>query len=166
MDKKLEAQMGTLTEYPVSKKKGKRCKSINFKKLSEGNRLILLIGLEDNKKVKRFVAKKNVRKISYSMIATEVQGDEAIENWQDFVYNTNRLFNQRVRSALKQGVAVVDKNFQNLETRIGFLESASLSGTVPAVLLVDKKLLKKDEYLQQQWKKDLLQVGVDKVYVI
>lgn len=55
MEKQLEAQMSTMLEYPVARKRGKIYRGFfkgrpNFKKLSEGNRLILLIGLEDSKK--------------------------------------------------------------------------------------------------------------------
>lgn len=56
MEKQLEAQMSTMLEYPVARKRGKIYRGFfkgrpNFKKLSEGNRLILLIGLEDSKKL-------------------------------------------------------------------------------------------------------------------
>ena len=171
MEKQLEAQMSTLRLYPVAQKRGKVCQGLfkgkpNFKKLSEGNRLVLLIGLENSKKVKNLVARKRVRLIDYSAIAAEVQGDEAIEDWQAFQLETNNLFYSRVKSALSKGVAVVDRNLRNLEIRLGFLEVASLSGTIEAVLLVDKKLLQKDSYLHQQYAERLLQVGVDKVYFI
>ena len=94
----------------------------NFKKLSEGNRLVLLIGLENSKRVRNLVARKRVRLIDYSAIAAEVQGDEAIEDWQTFQLETNNLFYIRVKSALSKGIAVVDRNFRNLEIRLGFLD--------------------------------------------
>ena len=167
MNKELDAQLSTLEMYPVSAKKGKVCKGKpSFKKMSERKRIVLLIGLEDSKKVRNFVAKKNVWKIDYSDIAVEVQGDEAIADWQMFQQETNNLFYTRVKSALEKGIAVVEKNFRNLETRIGFLEVASLSGSIESILLVNKKWLKKDSYLRQQHEKDLLRVGVDKVYYI
>lgn len=167
MEKQLEAQMSTLDMYPVSAKRGKIYKrKPSFKKMSERKRLVLLIGLEDSKKIRNFVAKKNVWKIDYSDIAVEVQGDEAIEDWQTFQQETNNLFYSRVQSALGKGVAVVEKNFRNLETRIGFLEAASMSGSIESILLVNKKWLKKDSYLHQQHEKDLLRVGVDQVYYI
>lgn len=171
MEKLLEAQLSTVKLYPVSRKKGKICRGFlagkpNFKKLSEGNRLVLLIGLEKSKKIKNFVARKKVWLIDYSAIAAEVEGNEAIENWNKFQADINHLFDKRVKRALAKGVAVVDANFKNLDTRLGFLEVKSLSGTIESVLLVDKKLLKKDSYLQQQAAKGLLQVGVDKVYFI
>lgn len=167
MNKDLEAQLSTLEMYPVSAKKGKICKGKpSFKKTFERRRLVLLIGLEDSKKIRNFVAKKNVWKIAYSDIAIEVQENGAIEDWQTFQQETNNLFYRRVKSALKKGVAVVEKNFRNLETRIGFLEVASLSGSIESILLVNKKRLKKDSYLHQQHEKDLLRIGVDKVYYI
>lgn len=167
MKEHLEAQLSTLEMYPVSAKKGKICKGKpRFKQLSERKRLILLIGLEDCKKVRKFEAKKNVWKIDYSDIAVEVQGDEAIDDWKEFKKETNNLFYRRVKIAPGKGVAVVEKNFRNLETRIGFLEVASLSGNIEAILIVNKRLLKKDSYLQQQYAKGLLQIGVDKVYFI
>lgn len=104
--------------------------------------------------------------MDYSAIAAEVQADEAIEDWQTFQLETNNLFYRRVKSALSKGIAVVDRNFRNLEIRLGFLEVASISGSIESVLLVDRKLLQKDSYLQQQATKGLLQVGVDKVYFI
>ena len=141
MEKQLEAQMSTVKLYPVARKKGKICQGLfkgrpNFKKLSEGNRLVLLIGLENSKRVRNLVAR------------------------------TNNLFYIRVKSALSKGIAVVDRNFRNLEIRLGFLEVSSISGSIESVLLVDRKLLQKDSYLQQQATKGLLQVGVDKVYFI
>ncbi len=171
MEKQLEAQMSTVKLYPVSRKRGKIYRGFfmgrpNFKKLSEGNRLILLIGLEDSKKIRNLVARKKVWLVDYSAIAAEVQADEAIEDWQAFQLETNNLFYRRVKSSLSKGVAVVDRNFRNLEIRLGFLEVASISGSIESVLLVDRKLLQKDTYLQQQEAKDLLQVGVDKVYFI
>lgn len=164
MDKQLEAQLSTVKLYPVARKKGKICHGLfagkpSFKKLSEGNRLILLIGLEDSKKIRNLVARKTVWLVDYSAIAVEVQGDEAIEDWQNFQLATNNLFYNRVQSALANGVAVVDRNFRNLEIRLGFLEVASISGSIESVLLVDKKLLQKDSYLQQQYAKGLLQDG-------
>ena len=171
MEKQLEAQMSTVKLYPVARKKGKICQGLfkgrpNFKKLSEGNRLILLIGLEDSKKIRNLVARKKVWLVDYSAIAAEVQADEAIEDWQTFQLETNNLFYIRVKSALSKGIAVVDRNFRNVEIRLGFLEVSSISGSIESVLLVDKKLLQKDSYLQQQATKGLLQVGVDKVYFI
>ena len=171
MNKQLEAQMSTMLEYPVARKQGKIYRGFfkgrpNFKKLSEGNRLVLLIGLENSKRVRNLVARKRVRLIDYSAIAAEVQGDEAIEDWQTFQLETNNLFYIRVKSALSKGIAVVDRNFRNLEIRLGFLEVSSISGSIESVLLVDRKLLQKDSYLQQQATKGLLQVGVDKVYFI
>jgi len=171
MNKQLEAQMSTMLEYPVARKRGKICQGLfkgrpNFKKLSEGNRLVLLIGLEDSKKIRNLVARKKVWLVDYSAIAAEVQADEAIEDWQAFQLETNNLFYRRVKSALSKGVAVVDRNFRNLEIRLGFLEVASISGSIESVLLVDRKLLQKDSYLQQQEAKGLMQVGVDKVYFI
>ena len=170
MEKQLEAQMSTMLEYPVARKRGKIYRGFfkgrpNFKKLSEGNRLILLIGLEDSKKIRNLVVRKKVWLVDYSAIAAEVQADEAIEDWQTFQLETNNLFYRRVKSALSKGIAVVDRNFRNLEIRLGFLEVASISGSIESVL-VDRKLLQKDSYLQQQATKGLLQVGVDKVYFI
>lgn len=171
MEKQLEAQMSTMLEYPVARKRGKIHRGFlkgrpNFRKLSEGNRLVLLIGLEDSKKIRNLVARKKVWMVDYSAIAAEVQADEAIEDWQAFQLETNNLFYRRVKSALSKGVAIVDRNFRNLEIRLGFLEVASISGSIESVLLVDRKLLQKDSYLQQQDAKGLLQVGVDKVYFI
>ena len=122
----------------------------NFKKLSEGNRLVLLIGLENSKRVRNLVARKRVRLIDYSAIAAEVQGDEAIEDWQTFQLETNNLFYIRVKSALSKGIAVVDRNFRNLEIRLGFLEVSSISGSIESVLLVDRKLLQKDSYFYKK----------------
>lgn len=161
MDKQLEAQLSTAKLYPVSRKQGKVCQGLfngrpNLKKLSEGKRLVLLIGLENSKKVRNLVARKRVRLIDYSAIAAEVQGDEAIEDWQTFQLETNNLFYRRVKSALSKGIAVVDRNFRNLEIRLGFLEVSSISGSIESVLLVDRKLLQKDSYLQQQATKGLL----------
>lgn len=171
MEKQLEAQMSTMLEYPVARKRGKIYRGFfkerpNFKKFSQGNRLILLIGLEDSKKIRNLVVRKKVWLVDYSAIAAEVQADEAIEDWQTFQLETNNLFYRRVKSALSKGIAVVDRNFRNLEIRLGFLEVASISGSIESVLLVDRKLLQKDSYLQQQHAKGLLQVGVDKVYFI
>lgn len=171
MEKQLEAQMSTMLEYPVAHKRGKIYRGFikgrpNFRKLSEGNRLVLLIGLEDSKKIRNLLARKKVWMVDYSAIAAEVQADEAIEDWQAFQLETNNLFYRRVKSALSKGVAIVDRNFKNLEIRLGFLEVASISGSIESVLLVDKKLLQKDSYLKQQDVKGLLQVGVDKVYFI
>lgn len=171
MNKQLEAQMSTMLEYPVARKQGKIYRGFfkgrpNFRKLSEGNRLVLLIGLEDSKKIRNLVVRKKVWMVDYSAIAAEVQADEAIEDWQAFQLETNNLFYRRVKSALAKGIAVVDRNFRNLEIRLGFLEVASISGSIESVLLVDRKLLQKDSYLQQQYAKGLLQVGVDKIYFI
>ena len=130
MEKQLEAQMSTMLEYPVARKRGKIYRGFfkgrpNFKKLSEGNRLILLIGLEDSKKIRNLVVRKKVWLVDYSAIAAEVQADEAIEDWQTFQLETNNLFYRRVKSALSKGIAVVDRNFRNLEIRLGFLEASN-----------------------------------------
>ena len=57
MEKQLEAQMSTVKLYPVARKQGKIYRGFfkgrpNFRKLSEGNRLVLLIGLENSKRVR------------------------------------------------------------------------------------------------------------------
>lgn len=113
MKEHLEAQLSTLEMYPVSAKKGKICKGKpRFKQLSERKRLILLIGLEDCKKVRKFEAKKNVWKIDYSDIAVEVQGDEAIDDWKEFKKETNNLFYRRVKIALEKELQLSKKTLE------------------------------------------------------
>ena len=147
--------------YPVAAKEGKICKrSPNFKKLDKKRTLILLIGLSENKKIRRFIRKENVRKITFSEIASEIQEDDAIESWTEFQRNLNT-------DALKKGTAVVEKNFKSLDCRLGFLEMAMEKNlAMETILIVSKVELKKDRELAKQLASRNLLKGIDKIYFL
>ena len=140
--------------YPVAAKEGKICKrSPNFKKLDKKRTLILLIGLSENKKIRRFIRKENVRKITFSEIASEIQEDDAIESWTEFQRNLNTEFSKRVQNALKKGTAVVEMAMEkNL--------------AMETILIVSKVELKKDRELAKQLASRNLLKGIDKIYFL
>ena len=154
--------------YPVAAKEGKICKrSPNFKILDKKRTLILLIGLSENKKIRRFIRKENVRKITFSEIASEIQEDDAIESWTEFQRNLNTEFSKRVQNALKKGTAVVEKNFKSLDCRLGFLEMAMEKNlAMETILIVSKVELKKDRELAKQLASRNLLKGIDKIYFL
>ena len=144
--------------YPVAAKEGKICKR---------RTLILLIGLSENKKIRRFIRKENVRKITFSEIASEIQEDDAIESWTEFQRNLNTEFSKRVQNALKKGTAVVEKNFKSLDCRLGFLEMAMEKNlAMETILIVSKVELKKDRELAKQLASRNLLKGIDKIYFL
>ena len=148
--------------YPVAAKEGKICKrSPKFKKLDKKRTLILLIGLSENKKLKRFIRKENVRKITFSEIASEIQEDEAIESWTEFQRKLNTEFSKRVQNALKKGTAVVEKNFKSLDSM-----AMEKNMAMETILIVSKVELKKDRELAEQLASRNLFKGIDKIYFL
>ena len=122
---------------------------------------------KDIEKIRRFIRKENVRKITFSEIASEIQEDDAIESWTEFQRNLNTEFSKRVQNALKKGTAVVEKNFKSLDCRLGFLEMAMEKNlAMETILIVSKVELKKDRELAKQLASRNLLKGIDKIYFL
>ena len=119
-------------------------KKPDFKKMDKKRTLILLIGLSDNKKIRKFAKKENVRKITFSEIAGEIQEDN-IETWNEFQEKVNKEFYKRVQLALRKGTAMVEKTFKSLDSRFCFLEIImeknviGILGTVLKIPVYSKK---------------------------
>ena len=122
MEKEQFTQNKYVDLFPVAAKEGDLCKKKpDFKKMDKKRTLILLIGLSDNKKIRKFAKKENVRKITFSEIAGEIQEDN-IETWNEFQEKVNKEFYKRVQLALRKGTAMVEKTFKSLDSRFCFLE--------------------------------------------
>lgn len=167
MEKEQFTQNKYVDLFPVAAKEGDLCKKKpDFKKMDKKRTLILLIGLSDNKKIRKFAKKENVRKITFSEIAGEIQEDN-IETWNEFQRNLNTEFSKRVQNALKKGTAVVEKNFKSLDCRLGFLEMAMEKNlAMETILIVSKVELKKDRELAKQLASRNLLKGIDKIYFL
>lgn len=166
MGNKQFTQTGYANMFPVSVKEGKLCnKKPDFKKLAEHRTLILLIGLSDNKKIRKFAEKDNVRRITYSVIRDELQ--ETVTDMNDFQQKVNNEFYTRVKKALKLGTALVERYFYSLDARLGFLEVAMEKDLAyQTILIVSKQELKKNDELAKQLSNKTLLKGVDKVYLM
>lgn len=166
----MEKEQFTQNEYaqlfPVAAREGKLCKKPDLKKIAKKRTLILLIGLSDNKKIKKFAKKENVRKITFSEIASEIQEDE-INSWNEFQEEVNKEFYKRIQLALKKGTAMVEKSFKSLDSRLGFLEIIMEKNVaLETILIISKVELKKDQELAKQFANKTLFRGVDKIYLL
>ena len=167
----MEKEQFTQTEYvqlfPVSAKEGKIYKKKpNFKKLEKQRTLILLIGLSDNKKIKRFAKKKWVRRITYSDIANELQ-EEEITSWNEFHKKANTEFESRVTEALSESTALVERCFNSLDIRLGFLELIMEKNIANEVILIVSKVeLRKNKALKKQFETETILKGIDKLYLL
>ena len=151
--------------YPVAVKEGVLCKGKpKLKHFRQRRTLILLIGLSDNKQIRKFVQKnENVRRITYSDIMDELE--EKPWDWNELQMQVNNEFYNRVKKALKKGTAVVERYFMTLDSRIGFLEVAMEKELAQkTVLIVSKAEIKKNKELKKQLKNKTLLKGVDEVY--
>lgn len=151
--------------YPVSGKVGVfRKGKPDLKKMRKERTLILLIGLSDSKKIRKFVDKnEDVRRITYSEIVNELE--EKPMSWNDLQMEANNSFYMQVKKALKKGTAVVERYFKTLDSRIGFLEVAMEKELARrTVLIVSKSEMEKNKELKKQFKNGTLLVGVDELY--
>ena len=145
MEKEQFTQNKYVDLFPVAAKEGDLCKKKpDFKKMDKKRTLILLIGLSDNKKIRKFAKKENVRKITFSEIAGEIQEDN-IETWNEFQEKVNKEFYKRVQLALRKWTAMVEKTFKSLDSRFCFLEIImeknviGILGTVLKIPVYSKK---------------------------
>ncbi len=153
--------------YPVAVKEGILCKGKpKLKYFRQKKTLILLIGLSDNKKIRKFVDKnESVRRITYSKIVNELE--ERPLSWEKLQMQANEEFYSRVKKALKKGTAVVERYFMTLDSRIGFLEvSMEKELSQRTILIVSKAEIKKNKELKKQLKNKTLLKGVDEVYLL
>ncbi len=153
--------------YPVAVKEGILCKGKpKLKYFRQKKTLILLIGLSDNKKIRKFVDKnESVRRITYSKIVNELE--ERPLSWEKLQMQANEEFYSRVKKALKKGTAVVERYFMTLDSRIGFLEvSMEKELSQRTILIVSKAEIKKNKELKKQLKNKTLLKGVDEVYLM
>lgn len=153
--------------YPVAVKEGILCKEKpKLKYFRQKKTLILLIGLSDNKKIRKFVDKnESVRRITYSKIVNELE--ERPLSWEKLQMQANEEFYSRVKKALKKGTAVVERYFMTLDSRIGFLEvSMEKELSQRTILIVSKAEIKKNKELKKQLKNKTLLKGVDEVYLL
>ena len=153
--------------YPVAVKEGILCKGKpKLKYFRQKKTLILLIGLSDNKKIRKFVDKnESVRRITYSKIVNELE--ERPLSWEKLQMQANEEFYSRVKKALKKGTAVVERYFMTLDSRIGFLEvSMEKELSQRTILIVYKAEIKKNKELKKQLKNKTLLKGVDEVYLL
>ena len=153
--------------YPVAVKEGILCKGKpKLKYFRQKKTLILLIGLSDNKKIRKFVDKnESVRRITYSKIVNELE--ERPLSWEKLQMQANEEFYSRVKKALKKGTAVVERYFMTLDSRIGFLEvSMEKELSQRTILIVSKAEIKKNKELKKQLKNRTLLKGVDEVYLM
>ncbi len=167
MEKEQFTQNKYVDLFPVAAKEGDLCKKKpDFKKMDKKRTLILLIGLSDNKKIRKFAKKENVRKITFSEIAGEIQEDN-IETWNEFQEKVNKEFYKRVQLALRKGTAMVEKTFKSLDSRFCFLEIIMEKNVaLETILIVSKVELKKDKELAKQFANKTLFRGVDKIYLL
>ena len=153
--------------YPVAVKEGILCKGKpKLKYFRQKKTLILLIGLSDNKKIRKFVDKnESVRRITYSKIVNELE--ERPLSWEKLQMQANEEFYSRVKKALKKGTAVVERYFMTLDSRIGFLEvSMEKELSQRTIWIVSKAEIKKNKELKKQLKNKTLLKGVDEVYLL
>lgn len=167
MENNKYTQVGYANMFPVAVKEGKlRKKKPNFKKLAKERTLILIIGVSENKKIRKFIDKnEDVRKITYSEIVSELEENPI--PWEDLQTDANNEFYRRVKKALKKGTAVVERYFKTLDSRIGFLEVAMEKDFAQrTVLIVSKVEIEKNKELKKQLKNKTLLKGVDEVYLL
>ena len=159
-------QTGYANMFPVSVKEGKLCKKKpDFKKLAKNRTLIFLIGLSDNKKIRKFAEKDKVRRVTYSVVHDQLQ--ETATSFQDLQQEVNNEFYTRVKDALREGTALVERYFYSLDARLGFLEVAMEKDfAYQTILIVSKQELKKNKELAKQLRNKTLLKGVDKVYLM
>ena len=162
-----DPQIADAEMYPVAGNTGVfRKGKPKLKKFRQKRTLILLIGLSDNKKIRKFVQKnENVRRITYSDIMNELE--EKPWNWNELQMEVNNEFYNRVKKALKKGTAVVERYFMTLDSRLGFLEvSMEKELAQKTILIVSKAEIKKNKELKKQLKNKTLLKGVDEVYLL
>lgn len=92
MENNKYTQVGYANMFPVSVKEGKLCKKKpDFKKLRKQRTLVLLIGLSENKKIRKFIDNnEDVRKITYSEIVNELEENPI--PWEDLQMDANNEF--------------------------------------------------------------------------
>ena len=162
-----DPQIADANMYPVAVKEGILCKGKpKLKHFRQKRILILLIGLSDNKEIRKFVQKnENVRRITYSEIMDELE--EKPLTFEELQMQANNEFYCQVKKALKKGTAVVERYFKTLDSRIGFLEVAMEKDLAQrTVLIVSKVEMEKNKELKKQLKNRTLLKGVDEVYLM